>query len=217
MGASVQLQERPRAGDPTRDSYGVVAVNPSFPANTFRELVEKAKAEPGKVPVAVPGVGSSYRIVLEQLSEATNTKFQLVVYRGSALAATDVIAGHVPASFDSLVALGPHVKSGALRALAVLSPTRSPDLPTTAEAGMPADVVMHGYIGVMAPANTPRPIIERLNTEINAILRQADTMEQARNAGLRLSHGSSEQFRAVMDKTTDVYGRVIKSANIKPD
>jgi tripartite-type tricarboxylate transporter receptor subunit TctC len=201
------------------DSYGLVAVNPSYPVKSLKELIDKAKAEPGKIPVAVPGVGSSYRIVLEQLSELTDTKYQIIVYKGSAQAAMDVVAGHVPVSFDSLVALGPHVKSGALRALAILSTTRSPDfpdLPTTPELGMP-EAVMYGYIGVMAPGKTPRAIIDRLNAEINKILKQEDTIAQARQAGLRLVGGTPEHLRAVMDKTTEVYGHVIRSANIKPE
>jgi tripartite-type tricarboxylate transporter receptor subunit TctC len=202
------------------DSYGVVAVHPSFPAKTLAELVEKAKKEPGRIPVALPGVGSSYRIVLEQLSEATGAKFQLVFYKGSSQSVMDVVAGHVPVSFDSLVALAPQIKSGSLRALAVLSSTRAPDLPdtpTTAEAGMPPDVVMHGYIGVMAPAGTPRPIIDQLNAAIEKILKEPDTIENARKSGLRLAGGSPEQFRAVMDKTTEVYAHVIKAANIKSE
>jgi tripartite-type tricarboxylate transporter receptor subunit TctC len=143
----------------------------------------------------------------------------MVPYKGSAPAITDVLAGQVNAGIDSLVALAPHVRDGKLRALAVLSTTRTPDfpdVPTTAEAGLP-DVVIYGYNAILAPGGTPRPIVDKLNAAVNEVLTQPDTIARGRTLGLRIGGGSPEVLKQTIDKVTDIYARVIKSANIQPE
>jgi tripartite-type tricarboxylate transporter receptor subunit TctC len=201
------------------ESYGLVVVNDKVPARTIPELIRLARAQPGKIAVAVPGLGTNYRIALEQLKDVTGVDLVLVPYKGSAPAISDVIGGQVQAGIDSLVPLAPQVKDGKLRALAVLAATRTPDLPevpTTAEVGLP-DVVIYGYNAILAPAATPRPVIEKLNAAVNQVLADPDTIARGRVLGLRIGGGPPEQLKQIMAKVTEIYAKVIKSANIKPD
>jgi tripartite-type tricarboxylate transporter receptor subunit TctC len=201
------------------ESYGLIVVTAGFKAKTLPEMIAMAKAAPGQYSVAVPGLGTNYRIALEQLKEIAGVDLLMVPYKGSPPAITDVIAGQVPIGIDSLVPLAPQVKAGRLRALAVLSTTRAPDLPdvpTTAEAGLP-DVVMYGYNALLAPAGTPRAVIEKINAAINDILIQPDTIAQAQKLGLRLGGGPPEKLKETIDSVTATYARVVKAANIKPE
>jgi len=201
------------------ESYGLIVVNDKVPARTLPELIKLAKAQPGKIAVAVPGLGTNYRIALEQLKDIAGVDLVLVPYKGSAPAISDVIGGQVQAGIDSLVPLAPQVKDGKLRALAVLATTRTPDLPdvpTTAEVGLP-DVVIYGYNAILAPAATPRPVIDKLNAAVNEVLRDPDTIARGRTLGLRIGGGPPEQLNEIMAKVTQIYAKVIKSANIKPD
>jgi len=201
------------------ESYGLIVVNDKVPARTFPELIALARAQPGKITVAVPGLGTNYRIALEQLKDITGVDLVLVPYKGSAPAISDVIGGQVQAGIDSLVPLAPQVKDGKLRALAVLAAIRTPDLPdvpTTAEVGLP-DVVIYGYNAILAPAATPRPVIDKLNAAVNQVLADPDTIARGRVLGLRIGGGPPQQLKQIMDKVTGIYAKVIKSANIKPD
>jgi tripartite-type tricarboxylate transporter receptor subunit TctC len=201
------------------ESYGLIVVTASLPAKTFPELIRLARAKPGQLAVAVPGLGTNYRIALEQLKDIAGVNLVLVPYKGSAPAISDVIGGQVQVGIDSLVPLAPQVKDGKLRALAILAATRAPDLPeipTTAEVGLP-DVVIYGYNAILAPAATPRPIIDRLNAAVNEVLQDPDTMARGRTLGLLLGGGPPEKLKETIDKVTGIYAKVIKSANIKPD
>jgi tripartite-type tricarboxylate transporter receptor subunit TctC len=201
------------------ESYGLIVVNDKVPAKTFPELINLAKAQPGKIAVAVPGLGTNYRIALEQLKDVAGVNLVMIPYKGSPPAISDVIGGQVQAGIDSLVPLAPQVKDGKLRALAVLATTRAPDLPdvpTTAEVGLP-DVVIYGYNAILVPAATPRPVIDKLNAAVNQVLRDPDTIARGRTLGLRIGGGPPEQLKEIMAKVTQIYAKVIKSANIKPD
>ena len=201
------------------ESYGLIFVNNNVAAKTLPELVKLAQEKPGQMSIAVPGLGTNYRIALEQMKEITGAQFIMVPYKGSPPAIADVLGGQVQAGIDSLVPLAPHVKAGKLRALAVMSVARTPDLPdlpTTAEAGLP-ELVIYGYNAIMAPGGTPRPIVDKVNAAVNEILAEPDTIARARVLGLRLGGGSPEVLKQTIDKVTDIYARVIKSANIKPE
>ncbi len=201
------------------ESYGLIVVNDKVPAKTFPEFIALAKSQPGKISVAVPGLGTNYRIALEQLQDVTGVKLVMVPYKGSPPAISDVIGGQVQAGIDSLVPLAPQVKDGKLRALAVLSSTRTPDLPdvpTTAEVGLP-DVVIYAYNAILAPAATPRPVIDRINAAVNQVLADPDTAARGRTVGLRVGGGPPERLKEIMGKVTGIYADVIKSANIRPE
>ena len=197
------------------DVTGFVAVHHSHPAKTFNAFTHMGTAAP--INVAIPGVASVYHIALELLNQKAGTKLVSIGYKGSGESIRDVIGGHVPVTVDGVVSLAPHIKSGSLRGLAVLARNRSsdfPDIPTTAELGMP-DVVISAFIGLMAPSGTPKAVIDRVNKEVNAILKQPDTVAQARNLGLELVGGSVGDFKVTIEKATKTYADVIKSAGIK--
>jgi tripartite-type tricarboxylate transporter receptor subunit TctC len=201
------------------ESLGLIVVSDGLKASTLPELIAMAKAAPGKYSAAVPGLGTPYRMALEQLKQITGIDLLMVPYKGSPPAIDDVIAGQVSIGIDSLVPLAPQVKAGRLRALAVLSTSRSPDLPdvpTSAEAGVP-DVVIFNYNAVLAPAGTPRPVIEKLNAAINAVLVQPDTMAKAQKLGLRLGGGPPDRLKATIARVGEIYARVAKAADIKPE
>jgi tripartite-type tricarboxylate transporter receptor subunit TctC len=201
------------------ESFGLIVVNAGFKANTLPELIAMAKASPGQYSVAVPGLGTQYRMGLEQLKQVAGVDLLMVPYKGSPPAINDVIAGSVPIGIDSLVPLAPQVKGGKLRALAVLSATRTPDLPdvpTSAEVGFP-DIILYSYNALVAPANTPASVIAKLNAAINDVLTQPDTVAQAQKLGLRLGGGPPEKLKELIDKVTAVYAQVAKTADIKPE
>jgi tripartite-type tricarboxylate transporter receptor subunit TctC len=142
------------------ESYGIIVVNDKVPVKTLPELIKLAKDRPGELSVGVPGLGTNYRIAVEQLKDIAGVDLTLVPYKGSAPAISDVIGGQIQIEIDSIV-----------RALAVLAVIRTPDLPdvpTTAEVGLP-DVVIYGYNAILAPSATPRPIIDKLNAAVNQI------------------------------------------------
>ncbi len=208
--AMKQLEPIVQLGEVT----GFVAVHHTHPAKTLKDLIQMKD-----VLVAVPGIASPYHVALELLNQKAGTKFAIVGYKGSGESIRDVVGGHVPVTLDGVVSLVPHIKAGRLRGLAVLGPVRSPDLPdipTTAELGMPT-VVVHAFVGLMAPTGTPRAIINRVNKEVNVILKQPESVAQARNFGLDLVGGSPADFKATFLKTAKIYADVVKATGIKPE
>jgi tripartite-type tricarboxylate transporter receptor subunit TctC len=201
------------------ESYGVLVVNGKVPAKTLPELVNLAKARPGKLSVGVPGAGTNYRIAIEQLKDITGIDVTVVPYKGSAPAISDVVGGQIEIEIDSIVPLAPQIRDGKIRALAVLTATRTPDLPevpTTAEAGLP-ELVLYGYNAILATSATPRAIINKINAAVNEVLGDPDTIARGRTLGLRIGGGPPDQLKDIMDKVTEIYAKVIKSANIKPE
>jgi tripartite-type tricarboxylate transporter receptor subunit TctC len=201
------------------ESYGVLVVNGKVAAKTLPELVNLAKARPGKLSVGVPGAGTNYRIAIEQLKDITGIDVTVVPYKGSAPAISDVVGGQIDVEIDSIVPLAPQIRDGKIRALAVLTTTRTPDLPevpTTAEAGLP-ELVLYGYNAILATSATPRPIINKINAAVNEVLVDPDTIARGRTLGLRIGGGPPQQLKDIMDKVTEIYAKVIKSANIKPE
>ncbi len=201
------------------ESYGVLVVNGKLAAKTLPELVNLAKARPGKLSVGVPGAGTNYRIAIEQLKDITGIDVTVVPYKGSAPAISDVVGGQIDVEIDSIVPLAPQIRDGKIRALAVLTATRTPDLPevpTTAEAGLP-ELVLYGYNAILATSATPRPIINKINAAVNEVLVDPDAIARGRTLGLRIGGGPPEQLKDIINKVTEIYAKVIKSANIKPE
>ncbi len=201
------------------ESYGVLVVNGKVPAKTLPELVALAKKEPGTLSIGVPGPGTNYRIAAEQLKDIAGIDLTLVPYKGSTPAISDVVGGQIQVEIDSIVPLAPQIRDGKIRALAVLATTRTPDLPevpTTAEVGLP-DVVIYGYNAILAASATPRPIIDKLNAVVNQVLADPDTVARGRTLGLRIGGGPPEQLKRIMNEVTEIYAKVVASANIKPE
>ena len=175
--------------DPARDFSPVLqiigvanclVVHPSLPVKSVKELVALAKSKPGQLTFGSGGVGTPLHMGGEQLKIAANIDMLHVPYKGAAPAMTDLLGGHLAMIFPTMTVGLPHVKAGKLRAIAVTSARRSPalpDVPTTAEAGYPT-VNATSWFGLVAPARTPKPIVDRLHDEMARILRQTDVRER---------------------------------------
>jgi len=197
-------------------SFMLVA-HPSVPANTVGELVTLARAKPGQVSFASYGVGSTNHLIGELFAIKTQTKLLHVPYKGSAAAATDLIAGEVQMAFDTVSVMRPHVQAGRLKALGVLSARRTaqaPDLPTMAEAGVP-DLVVEGWLGVMAPAGTPDAIVQRLEKAIGNVLVTPRIAEALMQRGVKVTSEGPEAFRAFIERDLDKWRNVAQRAHIE--
>jgi tripartite-type tricarboxylate transporter receptor subunit TctC len=196
----------------------VMVVNPSVPARTVPEFIAYAKANPGKVNMASPGVGTSPHLSGELFKMMTGVDMVHVPYKGSAPSLTDLLGGQVQVSFATMPSSIEFIRAGKLRALAVTTATRSPALPEVPTVGefVPGYDVSTWY-GVAAPMRTPAEIIDKINKEINASL--ADPTMKARLADLGgiMIAGSPSDFGKFIADETEKWGKVIRSANIKPE
>ncbi|WP_213955947.1 MULTISPECIES: tripartite tricarboxylate transporter substrate binding protein [unclassified Variovorax] len=195
-------------------------VNPKVDVKTVPELVAYAKAHPAEVNFSSAGPGTPTHLVVEMLNEREGTKIVHVPYRGAGPATMDVIGGLIMSSSDSLIVVLPHIRSGALRALAVSGPRRSmlmPEVPTFAEAGIGfADISL--WYGVMAPSKAPDAVVQYLNKEIAEVLRQPDTMRRLQDLGSDLPpDGTPQQFQTLLHNETARLGDLIRKANITLD
>lgn len=197
----------------------LLVVNASSPFKSVKDLIDAAKSNPGAVPYASPGNGSSNHLSMELFKMMAGVNLNHIPYKGSAPAITDLLGGQVNAMFDNTPNLLPHIKAGRLRALAVTSAERSslvPELPTMGEAGVPG-YKMQVWFGVVAPAATPKDVIAKLNAEINRVLSTADVKERFTMAGVELIGGSPELFGAHIKEQVETWGKVVRQANIKAD
>lgn len=195
----------------------ILVVNPSVPATSLKELIDHAKANPGKVTFASQGNGSTGHIVGEQLKQAAGIEIVHVPYRGGAPAVQDLIAGHVSMMFDVLTLALPQVKAGKVRPLAVASARRDPllpDVPTTSEAGLPG---LEGgpWFGIFVPAKTPRPVIDWLHAAAVKAFSAPDVKERFAQQGLTPMLASPEETAQFVAAEYKRWGDVIKKANIR--
>jgi tripartite-type tricarboxylate transporter receptor subunit TctC len=195
----------------------VLVVNPKVEAHSVAELIALAKAQPGKLNFASGGVGTTPHMAGELFRLTAGINVVHVAYRGEAPAINDLLGGQIPMMFSNLSAVIGQVRAGALRALAVASPQRSPtapDIPTLAEQGLPGCEV-ETWFGVVAPAGTPKPVVDRLNAALRRVLALPDT--QARLAGLGMSAAadSPEEFDGYIKAEIAKWGKVIRDADIK--
>ena len=195
----------------------VLIVTPSVPARSVAELVALAKRQPGKLNVASPGYGTSLHLAAELFKLSTGTEIVHVPYKGGAQAQTDVMAGQPEMMFNVLPVALAQIKGGALRALAVTGQTRSPalpDVPTMIEAGVPGYVATT-WNGILAPAGTPRPIIDKLQRILVAALQSQEVREAYATLGQEALWDTPEEFKAFVDAETEKWSRVIATAKIE--
>jgi tripartite-type tricarboxylate transporter receptor subunit TctC len=191
----------------------VMTVNKDVPAKTVAEFIAYVKANPGKVNLASSGNGTSVHLSGELFMAMSGTKMQHVPYRGAAPAIIDLLGGQVQVIFDNMPSIISHIRSGALRPLAVTTATRSPelpDVPTVAE-------TVRGYeasalFGMGAPKNTPPEIIEKLNHEINAVLAEPETRKRLVELGGEPLIGTPEAFGAMIAAETEKWKKVVEFA-----
>ena len=195
----------------------ILAVNNEVPAKTVAELFALAKAQPGKLSFASPGVGTPQHIAGELLKNLAGVDIVHVPYRGAIL--TDVIGGRVTMTLQNMGVILPIIRDGKLRALAVTSLRRSPiisELPTLAESGFPGFEVI-SWFGLLAPTATPAVIIDKVHAELERIVANADTRERIAQLGLEASVNSPEEFAVVIKTDTAKWAKVIRAANIKAE
>src|SRR5262245_37539699 len=197
----------------------VLVVHPSTPARNVKELVALAKAHPGELTFASPGVGSTNHLAGEMFKRATGINLTHVPYKGSAPAIVDILAGNVVMNFDTLSSVVTYVQSGRMRPLAVTTAERDvqlPDVPTLREIGLKEYDVRNWY-SIMGPAATPREIIQRLNLEVNRILQLPDIRARLDELGVRLNPMTPEQFTDFVKRENAKYRKVAQDTGIKMD
>lgn len=196
----------------------VLTVSPTSSFRSVKELIEHARAHPGKLTFGSSGVGATPHLTMELFKSMTGTSMVHVPYKGTQQAVTDVIAGQIDILCDNLASLMPLVRSGRLRALAVTSSKRSaavPELPTLDESGLPG-YELTGWLGVAAPIATPKEIVLRLNREINTALKSAQVTKGIAARGGTPVGGSPEDFAEHVRRQTERMGKLLKSLDVKP-
>ena len=195
----------------------IIVANPKFPAKTTQELIAAAKAKPGTINFASAGQGSITHMVAEFFQSRAGIKMNHVPYKGTGPALTDTISGQTDVFFSTTATALPHVKSGRLRAIAVTTAKRlpaEPDVPTIAESAVAGfDVpVWHGLIG---PKNLPRPVVERINGEVNKMLGIKETATQLETDGVAPAGGSDGEFRERIEKEIALWKKVVADTGVK--
>lgn len=195
----------------------VLAVHPSVPAQSVKELLALARARPGELTYASGGVGAISHLTIELFLLMTRTRMLHVPYKAAPAGFIDLIAGRVALIGSSAIGTLPHLRAGRVRALAVTTAARSevlPDIPTVAESGVPGYEAV-GWFGVVAPAGTPKEIIARLHREIVAVLNQPGTRARFKSDGADVVAGTPEQFTDYMKAEAAKWAKVVKAAGIK--
>lgn len=196
----------------------VVVVNPTVlpDVKTLPDLIAKAKAEGGQLNYTSSGPGSFGHLTMEKLKSLGGFDMQHIAYKGGTPAVTDLLGGQVPVMYADLVAALPHIQAGKLRAIAVGSPQRIsqlPDVKTIAEQGFKGfDAVSWG--GLLAPAGTPKPVVDRISSEVKQILAEKDVQERLLNAGAISAYGDPAQMGARIRTDFDKWGQVIREKKI---
>jgi len=197
----------------------IAVVHPAVPAKSLADLVQLAKANPGKLNFGSAGTGTTTQLAAELFKLSAKINIVHVPYKGVAAAVTDLLGGQVQLMFAIAQGAVPHVQSGKLRALAITSPKRSlavPEVPTITEAGFP-EIDIVGWNGISVPVQTPRAIVNKTNADVRRIIDQKETRERMIAAGFEIADTTVEQFAAYIRKDIQLYTRIIKESKIKLD
>ncbi|MBR1120462.1 tripartite tricarboxylate transporter substrate binding protein [Bradyrhizobium lablabi] len=195
----------------------IMIAHPSLPANNVKELIALAKSKPGELNFASSGIGAAAHLTMEMFKSRTGTNMQHIPYKGTAGALQDLVGGQINVMFDIIGPLMPQVKSGNAKALAVTAKERvpaAPDVPTMAEQGVP-DFVSGTWAGIIAPAGTPKEIVDRVAAEAKKALADPALQAKLADQGIVAVGSTPEEFRAFVGEEIARWGKVIKDANIK--
>lgn len=225
LAANIHLYKKP-GFDPFKDFTPVIRlvnqpnillVHPSVPVNSVQDLIALAKAKPGEVTMGSAGIGTGQDIAAKQFEMATGARVLHVPYKGGAPALNDLMSGQINSMFETSPTALPYVKENKLRALAITTAKRSPllpDLPTVAEAGVPGYESVT-WIGLVAPAGTPKAIVDRLNADLNQAL-ASDMGRQFAELSLDPIGGSPQDMGDVIKQDAAMYGKILQAAGIEP-
>ena len=196
--------------------YALV-VNANSGINNLQEFLERAKAKPGAMSFASIGNGTTTHLIMTMFMQRAGISLTHIPYKGSGQAQTDLIGGQVDATFDTLVSVLPHVKSGKLKALAVSTMARAklaPEIPTLDELGI-TGFEAGAWLGMLAPAGTPRPIIDKLNHELNAILDEPATQARLLSLGAEILRSTPDEFTAHIKRELEKWGTLVRETGVK--
>jgi tripartite-type tricarboxylate transporter receptor subunit TctC len=194
-----------------------LVVHPSVPANSVEELLALAKQKPGQLVFGTAGMGSSSHFSTELFRMLANIDFKIVHFKGGGPAQIDLLGGHSHGKLDSLFESKPHIDSGKLRVLGISGAKRSivmPNVPTIAEAGVPG-YEYNSYRGILAPAGTPAPIVDRLNKELKAILASEEVKKELLTRGSEADYRGPAEYSQLVEKQMTLWASVAKKGNIK--
>jgi len=216
------------AYDPVRDFAPITliarnasawCVHPSVPAKNLKDFVALAKASPGRINFATPGVGTVGHLAIEHLATLTGIKMNHVPYKGAALYTVDLLAGNMDFAQIQIFQAAPYVRAGKLRALGVTAFVRSPllpEVPTAQEQGV-KDYSSYNWNGVLAPAGTPRPIVDRIHGVLAKALANPETRKQMETIGYEVSGDGPAEYAAFIKSETEKWAKVAKAAGIQPE
>jgi tripartite-type tricarboxylate transporter receptor subunit TctC len=197
----------------------ILVVHPSLPVHSVKELIALARAKPNALNYASSGSGAAAHLSAELFKSMTHTQMVHVPFKGAAPALTDVLAGNCQLIFATSLSVQPYIRSGRLRALAVTTAKRArgnPELPTVAEAGVPG-FEANTWHGIVAPAHTPQPIVDRLNADINHVLQQPDVRNRIESLGGEILGGTQQQFVAYIQKEIPKWTKVVKESGARAE
>ena len=195
----------------------VLVVHPSLPARNVKELIALAKKQPDQISYGSGGSGSSAHLAAELFNQMAGVKLREIPYKGAGPALLAVLSGESQVVFGNALTVKPHIQSGRLRALGIASPKRSasaPEMPTIAESGVPgygADAVL----GLLAPARTPRPIIQKLHAEVHKIMRQPAAVEAMNSVGVDIELSTPEEFGRLIESEMHRWGKLVRALKLK--
>jgi tripartite-type tricarboxylate transporter receptor subunit TctC len=201
------------------DAILILVSHPGVSAKTLQQVIALSKTQSGGLSYGTSGTGGTPHIAGELLKQRTGANLTHIPYKGGGQAMIDVMGGSIPLVYTAVAGAISHVKSGKLNAVAVSSAQRAPsmpDVPTFMEAGV-ADFDINSWVGLLAPAKTPRTIVDKLNTELNAVLNDPAVRERLNTLGITASPGGPEKFGRDMARDLSRYAAVVKAANIKAD
>jgi len=194
----------------------ILVVNPKTGIKTFKDYLATAKARPGTISLGLPGNGGIAHVAHEIITQETGAKVNYIPYPGGGPATVDVLAGHVDATLITLAAVTEYVRAGRLHPLAVTTPYRSaavPDVPTMAEAGLPGFSI-ESWQGYFLPAGTPARIVDKINADIQAVLKQPEVKAKLEDMGFRVNGGAPSELEATLREERVRYVRAIRGAGI---
>ncbi len=197
----------------------MLVANKDFAPNTIQEFLGYAKANPGKLNFGSSGQGAAAHLTMEYLKLATGIQLQHIPYKGTAPALTELISGQISVMFDTPSSMMPQVRAGKIKALGMASEKRlrvAPDVPTLIEAGVPG-FASSTWAMVLAPAGTPRDIVEKLSAELNKIIRSPAIQERLDALGVEPGGGSPDEARAFLQREIGKWGKVVRDANVSID
>jgi len=200
------------------DAVQIMTVNPSVPAKSVKELIALAKSKPGQLTFGSPGLGTSPHMTAELFKQTAGVDMPQIIFKGSGMAFISLISGEISAAVSTALSAMPHVTSGRIRPLAVTASKRLrvlPNVPTFVESGLPTFVTTQ-WFGILAPAGTPRPIVDRLYQALTRGASSPDFVERMTAQGVDVVNRKPEEFAALIKRETAQWAKVIKAAGIKP-